>query len=66
MKSSGDLAVPLAAGVIAESDIAGDLYDLTRGRHTGRRDPEEITLFKSAGAAIGDLAAARLVYENGR
>ena len=66
LKSSGDLAVPLAAGVIAESDIAADLYDLTRGRHAGRRDPEEITLFKSAGAAIGDLAAARLVYENGR
>lgn len=66
LKSSGDLAVPLAAGVIAESDIAGDLYDLTRGRHPGRADAEQITLFKSVGAAIEDLAAARLVYEGSR
>jgi ornithine cyclodeaminase len=37
-----------------------------RGIHPGRRDPDEITLFKSVGAAIDDLAAARLVYEGGK
>ena len=56
----------MAGGALQESDIAADLYDLTRGIHPGRRDPEEITLFKSVGAAIEDLAAARLVYEGAR
>ena len=63
LKSTGDLAIPLAAGVLRPSDIAADLFDLARGLHPGRRDAEEITLFKSVGAAIEDLAAARLAYE---
>jgi ornithine cyclodeaminase len=66
LKSTGDLAVPLATGVLQPSDIAGDLFDLVRGVHPGRRDAAEITLFKSVGAAIEDLAAARLVYEGGK
>lgn len=66
LKSTGDLAIPLAAGVLQSSDIVADLFDLTRGAHPGRHDAEEITLFKSVGAAIEDFAAARLVYEGAR
>jgi ornithine cyclodeaminase len=61
--AAGDLAIPLETGVITESDIAADLYDLTRGNHPGRTSAEEVTFFKSVGAAVEDLAAARLVYE---
>ena len=57
---AGDLAQPLADGVIAEDSIRADLRSLVTGRHPGRRTPEEITLFKSAGFALADLAAARL------
>jgi len=59
----GDIVQPIASGVISETDIAADLFDLCRGRHVGRKGNEEITLFKSVGAAIEDLAAARLAYE---
>ncbi len=58
---AGDLARPLAAGVIDETAIRADLADLVSGRHPGRSTPEQITLFKSAGFALADLAAARLV-----
>ncbi len=61
--AAGDLALPLKDGVIVEADIVADLYDLTRNRHPGRTAAEEITFFKSVGAAVEDLAAARLVYE---
>lgn len=61
---SGDVAQPLAAGVVEESDILADLADLVAGRHPGRGAPEQITLFKSAGFALADLAAARLVRES--
>ena len=57
---SGDLAQPLAEGVITETAIAADLRALASGEHPGRTSPDEITLFKSAGFALADLAAARL------
>ena len=62
MRESGDIAQPLAAGVISESDIAGDLHDLARSSTPGRRSVDEITLFKSVGNAIEDLAAAVQVW----
>ena len=55
----GDVAIGLASGVVARAEIAGDLPALCRGGE-GRRTAEEITLFKSVGAAIEDLAAAIL------
>jgi ornithine cyclodeaminase/alanine dehydrogenase-like protein (mu-crystallin family) len=59
----GDVAIGLASGVIARADVAADLPALCRGAK-GRRSGEEITLFKSIGAAIEDLAAAMLVWRN--
>ena len=63
LKEAGDIVRPIAAGVITGADIAGDLADLCRGTVAGRRSDGEITLFKSVGAAVEDLAAAVLVYE---
>lgn len=61
---AGDLAQPIASGLIQESDVQADLFDLSRGRHPGRRAPQEITFFKSVGTAVEDLAAAVLVWES--
>src|SRR6185437_14097374 len=55
----GDITGPMASGALAADGIAGDLFDLCAGRHPGRRDPEEITLFKNAGGAHLDLMTAR-------
>lgn len=66
LKTGGDLVIALANGALTEGDIAADLFELTRGVHRGRADAEEITVFKSVGAAIEDFAAACLVYETGR
>ena len=63
LKEAGDIVQPVAAGIISEADIAGDLAGLCRGTVAGRSRDDEITLFKSVGAAIEDLAAAVLVYE---
>lgn len=59
---AGDLAQPIAAGIISLEDIAGDLAELVGGTHPGRTSDEEITMFKSAGFALEDVAAARLVF----
>jgi len=60
---SGDLVGPLASGVLDEGGILADLADLVTGRHPGRGAPGQVTIFKSAGLALADLAAARLVRE---
>jgi ornithine cyclodeaminase len=43
-------------------DIQGDLFELCRGKAKGRKRKDEITLFKSTGLALEDMAAARLVW----
>jgi ornithine cyclodeaminase len=60
---AGDIVQPLEDHVIERGDIEGDLFDLTAGRAMGRVHAEEITLFKSVGTALEDLAAARLAYQ---
>jgi ornithine cyclodeaminase len=52
----------IAEGAIRLEDIQGDLFELARGTVAGRQSADEITLFKSVGAAIEDLAAATLAY----
>lgn len=59
-REAGDIVQPLRSGVLTPPRIAGDLSALCRGECAGRRDPGEITLFKSVGSALEDLAAAQL------
>jgi alanine dehydrogenase len=59
---SGDYLVPLREGLIGEEHIQGEIGDLLLGRVAGRRSAAEITLFKSLGLAVEDLAAAHHVY----
>jgi ornithine cyclodeaminase len=67
LKEAGDIAQPLASGAIREGDIVADLFELARGQRTGRAsgDQASITLFKSVGAALEDLAAAELAFDAG-
>jgi len=62
LAEAGDLIDPIAHGVLRREDIAGSLFSLCRGETPGRRDASEITLFKSVGSALEDLAAAGLAY----
>ena len=65
LTESGELVQGLAAGVIALNDIRGELSELARGTVLARRSgDDEITLFKSVGTAIEDLAAAELAVQH--
>lgn len=65
MAEAGDIVQPLASGVLGADGIRAELADLARGVHPGRRDDGAITLFKSVGTALEDLAGAVLAYEHG-
>jgi ornithine cyclodeaminase len=60
---AGDILQPLERSVIGRDAIVGELSDLVSSAVEGRRAVDEITMFKSVGAAIEDLAAAVAVYE---
>jgi ornithine cyclodeaminase/alanine dehydrogenase-like protein (mu-crystallin family) len=62
LSEGGDVAQGLANGAISRADVVADLPALVAGA-PGRGAAEEITLFKSVGAAIEDLAAAMWVWK---
>jgi ornithine cyclodeaminase len=62
LAEAGDITQALASGALTREAIMGDLFGLCRGTAGGRGTAEDITLFKSVGSAIEDLAAAGLVY----
>ncbi|HEY0481220.1 MAG TPA: ornithine cyclodeaminase family protein [Kofleriaceae bacterium] len=62
LAESGDFLLARAEGAIGDDHIAGELGAVLLGEVVGRRSNDEITLFKSLGIAIEDLAAAHYVY----
>lgn len=63
LKEPGDILVPLQERAITPEHIVAEIGELLVGRGGGRRDDREITLFKSLGLAVEDLASASYVYE---
>lgn len=64
LHEAGDIVDPIRRGLISEADVKADLFGLARGSHPGRSSDDEITLFKSVGTALEDLAAAMLVWRS--
>ncbi len=62
LREGGDVAVAIKAGTYDAAMVAGTLAQLCRGERQGGNEAGEITLFKSVGTAIEDLAAAMLVW----
>jgi ornithine cyclodeaminase len=60
LETAGDLTQPIAAGLVDRAKVK--LFDdILAGRAEGRRNDDEVTLFKSVGLALEDLAAAELL-----
>ena len=59
---SGDVVMGIAEGRFGAAHVAGELGDVVRGALPGRTSAAEITIFKSLGMAVEDVAAADLVY----
>lgn len=63
LAEGGDIVQAIRSGAIGESSIAGSLRDLANGAHPGRVNDGQITVFKSVGFALEDLAAAEAVLD---
>ncbi|AUC86589.1 ornithine cyclodeaminase [Polaribacter sp. ALD11] len=62
LKESGDIVIPLKEGILKETDIKADLFELCSNTKKGRLNAKEITVFKSVGHALEDLTAANYYY----
>jgi ornithine cyclodeaminase/alanine dehydrogenase-like protein (mu-crystallin family) len=63
LNEAGDFLIPKKEGAIGDDHIVGELGELVLGRVPGRRTDSEVTIFKSLGLAVEDVAAAQLIYE---
>ncbi len=63
LNEAGDFLIPQKEGAIDDSHIKGELGDILMDRISGRESPEEVTLFKSLGLAVEDVASAYFIYQ---
>lgn len=61
LAEAGDLLIPLRSGAITRDHLTADLHELVTGKKPARQNDQHITLFKSVGCALEDLATARLI-----
>lgn len=63
LSEGGDVVQAIDGGAIGVEKVAAELRDLARGSHPGRTREEQVTVFKSVGFALEDLAAAEAVVD---
>lgn len=63
LNEAGDFLVPKSEGAIGDGHIRAELGEVLLGRHGGRRSAEEVTVFKSLGLAVEDVASAHHIHE---
>jgi ornithine cyclodeaminase len=66
LHGAGDLLIPIEEGLFTEEHLAGEIGEVCAGTLEGRTSPDQITLYKSMGLAIQDVAAAYYIYQRAR
>lgn len=66
LKEAGDFLIARGEGAVTDLHIRGELGELLNGGVPGRTSPSDVTLFKSVGLAIEDVAAAQHIYSKAR
>jgi ornithine cyclodeaminase len=66
LNESGDYLIPAAEGAFGPDHIKAELGEVLIGEHPGREHEDELTVFKSLGIAVEDLASSELVLRRAR
>jgi len=66
LKEAGDIMIPIQEGAVDKSHMFAELGEIVTGKKDSRQSRDEITLFKSNGLAIQDVATAKLVYDKAK
>lgn len=62
LAEAGDFLLARGEGAVTDTHLLGELGEVLEGKIPGRRSDDEITLFKSLGIAVEDLASGRFAY----
>jgi len=62
LQEAGDLRMPIAEGKVTAEQLSDELGEVVEGLKPGRTSPDQITVYKSVGIAIQDMAVAAMVY----
>ena len=65
LAQGGEFLVARACGLIEDDHLLGEIGEVFAGKLAGRTDPGEVTLYKSLGSVVQDLAAAQFVMAAG-
>lgn len=63
LKEAGDLLIPIAEGRVKPEQLSDEIGEVLEGMKPGRTSPDQITVYKSVGIAVQDMAVAKLVYD---
>ncbi|MCB8943603.1 MAG: ornithine cyclodeaminase family protein [Ardenticatenaceae bacterium] len=63
VNEAGDFLFPKKEGAVDDSHIVGEIGEILLGKVAGRQNDEEMTLFKSLGLAVEDVASAYHIYK---
>ncbi len=63
LTEAGDILIPINEGVISSNHIYAELGEIVSGKKQGKSSDDEITVFKSVGIAVQDLALAKLILD---
>jgi ornithine cyclodeaminase len=66
LAEAGDLLIPILEGAVKGDHVQAELGEVIIGKIAGRRSPRELTLFKSLGIAVEDVASAAYVVRRAR
>ena len=66
LAEAGDLLMAVREGAVTDDHIVAELGDVIIGKDPGRRSPAELTLFKSLGLAVEDVASAAYIVRRAR
>jgi len=63
LNEAGDFLIPKKEGIISDHHIQGEIGEILSGKVAGRQTYKEITLFKSLGLAVEDVASGHYIYQ---
>lgn len=65
LAEAGDVIIPIQEGIIGDDHIYAELGEIITGKKKGRTGDKQVTVFKSVGNAVQDLALANYLVKNG-
>jgi ornithine cyclodeaminase len=63
LSEAGDLVLAVQDGAFSLDQVVGEVGEVLLGKISGRNDQDQVTVYKSVGAAFLDAATARLAFE---